>query len=136
MSQLINKTTKQMMAEKILYSHSFFKRVRGLLGYSDLDSSQTMWIKPCSCIHTLFMKFPIDVVFVDKNLCVQSIHENIAPWKVVNIFGKALNPFLCLFHPSTYRLKSYFEINSVFEFKGGHLSKCSPKKGDYLHVGS
>lgn len=134
MPQLIHKKTKQIIARHILFSHSFFKRVKGLLGYKDWPIHQAMWIKPCSSIHTFFMKFPIDAVFVDKNLCIQSVHENISPWKIVNGFGKALNPFVWLFHPSTYQFKN--PIHSVFEFKGGQLSQYSLKKGDFIYVGS
>ena len=92
-----------------------------------------MWIKPCSSIHTLFMKFPIDTAFVDKNLCVQSVHKNIAPWKIVNGLGKILHPLHWFFHPSTYNIKNHFKIDSVFEFKAGH---CRLKTGDTVYVGS
>ena len=137
MPQLINQTTNQVIAGQVLFAHHFFKRVRGLLAFKSLESHQVMWIKPCSSIHTLFMKFPIDVVFVDKNLCVQSIHKNISPWKMLSGGRKAMNPLAWLIHPSTYQLRKFWSLHSVFEFPGGLLEqKNFLKKGDQIHVGS
>lgn len=136
MPALIHEKTNQVLAEKILFSHSFFKRIRGLLGYKEMPAHQVMWIKPCASIHTFFMKFPIDVIFVDENLCVKSVCTNVAPWTVLNSFGKKLSFFQYYIHPSTYDLKNYFQKTSVFEFQAGTLSKHSINKGDKLHVDS
>lgn len=136
MPSLIHKKNNQVLAKEVLLSHSFFKRIRGLLGYKEIKSHQTMWIKPCASIHTFFMNFPIDVIFVDQNLYVKSIVENIAPWTVINSFGKTLSFFQYYIHPSTYDLKNYFQKSSVFEFKAGTLSNYSIQKGDPLHVDS
>ena len=136
MSALIHQKTNQVLAEQILFSHSFFKRIRGLLGYKEIKSNQVMWIKPCASIHTFFMKFPIDVIFVDENLYVKNICKNVAPWTILNSLGKKLSFFQYYIHPSTYDLKNYFQNTSVFEFQAGVLSKYSINKGDQLHVDS
>ena len=136
MPALIHKKTNQILAEQILFSHSFFKRVRGLLGYKKLKPHQVMWIKPCASIHTFFMQFSIDVIFVDENLYVKSVFKNLTPWKILNSLGKNLSFFQYYLHPSTYDLKNYFKHTSVFEFQAGALSKHSINKGDQLHVDS
>lgn len=136
MPALIHQKTNQLLAEQILFSHSFFKRVRGLLGFKGLKPHQVMWIKPCAGIHTFFMKFPIDVIFVDENLRVKSVCENLPPWKIFNSAGKKLSFFQYYLHPSTYDLKNYFQHTSVFEFQAGALAKHSINKGDQLHVDS
>jgi len=134
MPALIHQKTNQVLAEQILFSHSFFKRVRGLLGYKALPPKQVMWIKPCASIHTFFMKFPIDVIFADENLYVKKVCKNVAPWTIVNSLGEKLSFFQYYIHPSTYDLKNYFQKTSVFEFQAGALSEYSINKGDRLYV--
>jgi len=136
MPALIHEKTNQVLAERILFSHSFFKRIRGLLGYKELPANQVMWIKPCASIHTFFMKFPIDVIFVDENLHVKNVCKNIAPGTILNSLGKKLSFFQYYLYPSTYDLKNYFQHTSVFEFPADALSQYSIKKGDRLHVDS
>ncbi len=133
MSKLIHKNSQKILAEEVIFSHNLFQRLKGLLGYKKLKENQVMWIKPCSSIHTFFMNFPIDLIFVDQNLRIQCFYENVPPWKIVTVFGKILNPFMWIFHPSTYRIKNFFNI-SVFEFNAGHLLKFSLKKGDHIYV--
>ncbi|MZQ76185.1 MAG: DUF192 domain-containing protein [Peptoclostridium sp.] len=62
---------------------SFFKRLRGLMGIRGLSEGECLVITPCSSIHTFFMKFDIDVAFVDKDLRVLKIVEDLRPGKLV-----------------------------------------------------
>jgi uncharacterized membrane protein (UPF0127 family) len=48
-----------------------------------LDPGQAMWIRPCEGIHTFFMRFPIDAVFLDRRLRVVRIVPRLRPWRVV-----------------------------------------------------
>ena len=57
----------------------FFLRLRGMLG-RNFSLFDALWIRPCSEIHTLFMEYPIDVLFIDKTGQVMKITENIRPW--------------------------------------------------------
>jgi uncharacterized membrane protein (UPF0127 family) len=45
--------------------------------------------KRCNSIHTAFMKFPIDVLFVDKDLKVVSVYENLKPWRITRLHFRA-----------------------------------------------
>ena len=56
-------------------------RMRGLLGRSELPDEEGLWITPCPSIHMFFMRFPLDVVFVDRELRVVRIFEGLAVWK-------------------------------------------------------
>ena len=134
MPKLIHQPSQKVIADPLFISHSLIKRMRGLLASASFPIHAGMWIQPCSQIHTLFMKFAIDVIFVDKHLCVQCLYENVPPYKMLTGFGKVLHPLQWLFHFSTYRFKPYMKINSVFEFHAGHLAKHSIQKGDFLHV--
>lgn len=133
MPQLIHKNSRQVLAENVIFSKKFFQKAKGLLGYKTLKESCAMWIQSCSSIHTCFMNFPIDLIFVDKNLCIQCFYENVPPWKMVSVFGPVLHPFIGIFHPSFYRLQNR-RHTSVFEFKAGRLKQFSLQKGDSIYV--
>ncbi len=98
------------MAEKVRLADSFRARSQGLLGRAGLGSEEGLWIVPCGMIHTFFMRFPIDVVFLDRGLNVRRVVENLKPWR--------LSPWV-------------FSAHSVLELPGGFL-QGSVRKGDQL----
>ena len=133
MPKLIHKKSQKVLAGEVILAQSVYSRIQGLIGYKNLKSNQAMWIKPCSSLHTYFMKFPIDAVFVDQDLKIQCFYKNIQPWKIVTIFGKVQPLWTWFFDLKTYALTKFFQ-KSVFEFNGGHLTNFSLEKGDILHV--
>jgi uncharacterized membrane protein (UPF0127 family) len=56
-------------------------RMRGLLGRSGLDPGEGILIRPTGSIHMFFMRFPIDAVFLDRELRVLDV-RTVAPWRV------------------------------------------------------
>src|SRR6266699_484973 len=62
-------------------------RLRGLLGRHELPESEGLLITPESSIHTWFMRFPIDVVFLDATLTVLGTRENVGSWRVAGWRG-------------------------------------------------
>ncbi len=58
------------------------RRMRGLLGRSHLAEDAAMWIEPTGSVHTCFMAFPIDVVFLDREYRVLKVVPELAPWRV------------------------------------------------------
>ena len=60
-------------------AETFFERTRGLLGRGGIEPGKGLWI--CNAIHMLFMRFPIDAVFLDKNLNIVKVVKNIRPWR-------------------------------------------------------
>jgi uncharacterized membrane protein (UPF0127 family) len=56
-------------------------RMRGLLGRSKLSSDEGLMLAPCSSIHTWFMRYPIDVVFLESDLTVLGMREHVKPWR-------------------------------------------------------
>lgn len=99
---------------KVIEAKSFLQRSRGLMFRKDWNSETTMWIHRCNSIHTCFMHFPIDVVFVNRKLIVKKIILNIKPWKMTL-------PVL--------------SASSVFEFKSGENKISHINVGDQLYVG-
>jgi uncharacterized membrane protein (UPF0127 family) len=57
-------------------------RAIGLLATRRLDDPCGLWIKPCSSIHTFWMRYPIDVVFLDKSGVVVRVAPAIVPWRL------------------------------------------------------
>lgn len=76
-----NKTQGKLICEKVIISDTFRTRLIGLLGHKSLENNEGMWIIPCSMIHTCFMKFAIDAVFLDKNMKVVKVIKNLKPWR-------------------------------------------------------
>lgn len=58
-------------------------RLRGLLGRASLSSGEGLLLVPAGSVHTFFMRFAIDVVFLDRDLCVRRIVENVGPSRLV-----------------------------------------------------
>lgn len=64
-------------------AHSFRARLVGLIGRFTLDVREGLLLVPGGTIHTFGVRFPIDAVFLDRQLCVIGLREHIAPWRVV-----------------------------------------------------
>ena len=114
MESLINKSADEQIVQFVDRACSFRDRVKGLLGKESLPKSYALWISPCPVIHTFFMKFPIDVIFVDKNL------------KIVSIFHSV---------PSLRIIYGGWRSHSVFEMEADKLKHFNIKKEDQLYVG-
>jgi uncharacterized membrane protein (UPF0127 family) len=67
----------------VFQCNNFFKRLKGLLGKKVFPKGTVYWIAPCNSVHTFWMKFPIDVIFLDKDMTVLRIEENIFKGKVL-----------------------------------------------------
>ncbi|TML60208.1 MAG: DUF192 domain-containing protein, partial [Actinobacteria bacterium] len=55
--------------------------MKGLLGRTSLPDGEGLLLKPCGSVHTFFMRFPIDVVFLDRELSVVAVSAEVAPWR-------------------------------------------------------
>ena len=104
-----------VIAEQVEVASTFRQRLIGLLGKNDFSKGTALWIHRCNSIHTFFMRFPIDVVFVDKQLKVCKVVQNIKPFRLVN---------------------AYFCGHSVFEFSSPHPVLKELQPGDTLYVGN
>ncbi len=70
-----NETRGSVLAERCEVARSFVARGRGLMGRERLDPGHGMLIEPCSSVHSFFMRFPIDVVFADREHRVVGLTE-------------------------------------------------------------
>jgi uncharacterized membrane protein (UPF0127 family) len=58
-------------------------RMKGLLGRRSLDAGEGLLLRPAGSVHTAFMRFPIDVVFLDGDLEVLEVRDSVPPWRAV-----------------------------------------------------
>lgn len=85
----INRTKGTEIAAEVELADTFFSRMRGLLGRRELNEGQALLITRCQSIHMFFMRFPIDVIFVDKNNVVVGLTSNIRPFQLSPVFFKS-----------------------------------------------
>ncbi len=81
------------LASDLRIADTLLTRTKGLLGRTSLPEGEGLWIKRCNSIHTVFMKFPIDAVFVDDDLKVISIYHTLKPWRITRLHLKASSVF-------------------------------------------
>lgn len=103
----------ELLVDDVEVAESFFARGKGLLGRKNLEPNTALWIKPCNNIHTFFMRFKIDCIFVDKKMKIERIASRVRPFKIVGPFWKA---------------------SSVFETPEGLAEKWNLQVGDQLYV--
>ena len=68
------------MKLKVEIADNFWRRFLGLMGRKNLPSGHGLLITSCNSVHMCFMRFPIDVVYLDKNNSVIKIVKNLPPW--------------------------------------------------------
>ena len=86
---IYNKTQNTLIAPRAKLADTFITRMVGLLNRSSLAEGEALVIARCQSIHMLFMKFSIDVIFVDKNNRVIGLVQGIKPFQLSKIFWKA-----------------------------------------------
>lgn len=89
MGKLIIKRSNQTVIEDLQQADTFLSRFRGLMGVSSMAKNTGLWITPCNSVHCFFMRFPIDVIFLDKENQVVHIQKNMKPGSISPIVRKA-----------------------------------------------
>jgi uncharacterized membrane protein (UPF0127 family) len=110
--QIKNARTDHVVASVVEVANTRATRRKGLLGRDSLDLAAALVISPCCSIHTAFMRFPIDVAFVDREGTVRRIVRDMGPW----------------------RMAIALRAHTVVEFAGGSLSRRDVQLGDRLYL--
>src|SRR6266568_8110483 len=71
----------QVLCERCVVADTVFRRIRGLLGRRKLPPGEGIVLRPGWSVHTAFMHFSIDVVFVDADQVVLEVVPNLKPWR-------------------------------------------------------
>jgi uncharacterized protein len=77
-----NQTRDTVLADRADIADTAFARNRGLLKRTALASGEGLWIVPCEGVHTIGMKFPIDVVFLNRKRKVVKIRREMKKWRI------------------------------------------------------
>jgi uncharacterized membrane protein (UPF0127 family) len=110
---VINLSKKTWLATKVRKADNFITRMVGLLKRSHLGPEEALWLMPSKGIHTIGMKFPIDVVFLNKNNQVLGLISGMAPYRVSGV-----------------QLRGH----SVLELPNGMIKKSHTEVGDQLEI--
>lgn len=83
----VNRTRGMRLASRVRVAKTHWSRLRGLIGTSELEfkTGCALWIVPCRGVHTFAMRFPLDLIYLDREGCVVGIFENVRPWRVAPV---------------------------------------------------
>ncbi len=79
---LLDADSMTVLVRDALRTTNAWDRLRGLLGRPPLTADAGLWITPCNSVHTAFMRYPIDLVFLDRQLMVIGIVHALPPWRM------------------------------------------------------
>ena len=107
-----NQTRNTVLADAAELAETSEKRRTGLLKHDRLDPGQGLWIVPCESVHSFFMKFAIDLVYLDRNRKVRKVRHRMVPWRVS----------ACL------------SAHSILELPAGAAAASGTQAGDQLEI--
>lgn len=107
-----NRTRQTVLAGSAEIADTSAKRRVGLLRRKRLEPGEGLWIVPCESVHTFFMKFPIDLVYLDKRSTVRKVRCAVPPW----------------------RLSACLSAHSVLELPAGTAAATGTVQGDELSI--
>ena len=105
-----NLTRSTELGHSIAVANTSSARNKGLLKQSGLLDGHGLWLVPCEGIHTFFMKFAIDLVYIDRKKQVRKVVRGVTPW----------------------RLSVCISAHSVIELPAGSAEKSLTQTGDQL----
>jgi uncharacterized membrane protein (UPF0127 family) len=76
-----------IVCERCVLADTALTRMRGLLGRRELPSGEGILLRPASSVHMAFMRFPIDAVFLDRDLRVLKVASDLRPWRAAGSRG-------------------------------------------------
>jgi uncharacterized membrane protein (UPF0127 family) len=86
---VIHKKSNRTIASDVKYADTMISRMVGLMFVKEIKGMDGLLLDPCNSIHNCFVRFPIDVVFLDKENKVVKIIRGFKPWRFTRIYFKA-----------------------------------------------
>ena len=112
--KVVNVTRGTVLATQLEAAHTGPARRKGLLGRTGLEQGEGLWIAPCESVHTFFMRFPIDLVYLDHEKHVKKVRNAVGPW----------------------RLSACLAAKSILELPAGTIRETLTERGDTLEIRS
>lgn len=110
MLKVVNVTRSTVIATHLEVANSGKTRRRGLLGRNCLAPGEGLWIIPCESVHTFFMRFPIDLVYLGRGNRVRKVRSMVGAW----------------------RMSACLTAHSVLELAAGTVDSTETQQGDML----
>jgi uncharacterized membrane protein (UPF0127 family) len=107
-----NLTRDVVLADAAEVADTSAKRRRGLLKHKSLEPGDGLWIMPCESVHCFFMKFTIDVIYLDRKHKIKKIRPEMKPWRISG----------CL------------TAHSVLELPAGTIARTGTQRGDQVEI--
>jgi len=111
--RVTNTTRQEVLVEQGAIADNMITRVKGLLGRTGLEPGDGLLITPCSSIHSMWMRFRFDAVFISREGEVVHLMEDMAPWKMSPMVWKA---------------------KSVLVLPSGTVARTGTRTGDRLEI--
>jgi uncharacterized protein len=108
--RVVNPARGSVLATRLEVAATGPTRRKGLLGRASLLPGQGLWIVPCESVHTFFMGFPIDLVYLDRNHRIKKVRSAVGAW----------------------RISACFSAQSVLELPAGTIRGTRTERGDTL----
>lgn len=83
MAKLIDAKDGKILLDELEIADTFWKRFKGLQLRRSMPESSGILLSPCQSLHTCFMRFPIDVIMLDRENLVLGTRLRIRPWRAV-----------------------------------------------------
>jgi hypothetical protein len=108
--RVANLTRGMVLATRMEVADTSPKRNKGLLGRSSFASGEALWIVPCDSVHTFGMRFPIDLIYLDRNNRIKKLCFEVPAWRV----------------------SACFTAHSIIELPAGTIRETGTRVGDAL----
>ena len=108
--KVLNVARGTVLATQLTKAHTGATRRKGLLGRESLLPGEGLWIAPCESVHTFFMRFAIDLVYLDRKQRVRKVRSAVGPW----------------------RMSACWSAHSVLELPAGTIAATRTERGDAL----
>lgn len=108
--KVFNLTRQRQVANLVQLAGDNRNRRKGLLGRDSLGVGEGLWIVPCEAVHTFWMRFPLDLIYLDRQHRVVKTRSDVPPW----------------------RLSACLRAHSVLELPAGTIRATQTMRGDHL----
>src|SRR5215469_17032806 len=110
-----NRTRGTCLADDVRIARTHWSRLRGLagVGQAGFAAGQALWIVPCRGVHTLAMRFPLDLIYLDRKGVVVDLRVTIQPWRFAPI---------------------NFHAASMLELPSGSIRRSNTVIGDMVEI--
>src|ERR1039458_6677634 len=112
--KVTNSTRGTVLATRLEVAETAQHRSKGLLGRVELTPGEGLWIVPCESVHTFFMRFPIDLVYLDRKNKIKKVRNEVGAW----------------------RMSACLSAHSVLELPAGTIRDTQTQRGDILEFTS